>query len=294
MSLIGNSQTALDVVWLKESDPTGLIDLHEHMVRLCMLSNELAERFSPLWDPVYENLLLAASLTDITADTDLQNTTMMCRPAAEYEAVHSQLTENHVAGVIVTSFVWTAYECAVEAVAGNLGKRSPKGATGRDLLYRQFGDRPFPHLKACVLRAICMTMEPPEFSSGVAKAILAKGAWAAIGAEHLREFRNAMIHGKLRKPEPHNWGDEPVSEYRKDPSILQFEPNIRLILLLIQILALGKIDPDEELSGWRFDPDPAHLILSQLHCAIDETDEEDAQLHIPIEIGPLRTPDEVF
>ena len=143
MSLIGNYQTAFDVVWLKESDPTGLIDLHEHMVRLCMLSNELAERFSPLRDPVYENLLLAASLTNITADTDLQNTTMMCRPAAEYEAVHSQLTENHVAGVIVTSVVWTAYECAVEAVAGNLSKRSPKGATGRDLLYRQFGDRPF-------------------------------------------------------------------------------------------------------------------------------------------------------
>ena len=294
MNLFSKSETALDAIWLKRVDPTGLIELHDHMVRLCMVCNELAERYSPPWAPVYENLLLAASLTDISADTDLQNTTFMCRPAAEYEAVHSQLTEKHVAGMIVTSFVWTAYECAVEAVAGKSASRRPKGALGRNLLFNQFGDHPFPYLRDCVLRAIGVTLVPPPFSSEIAKTILAEGAWAAIGAEQLREFRNAMIHGKLRKPEPRNWGDEPVSEYANDPSIMQFEPNVRLILLLIQILALCDTDPDDQLSGWRLETDPAHLLLSQLHCVIDEVDAEAAQPPLPIELGPLRTPDEAY
>lgn len=294
MNPFNKSETALDAIWLKRVEPTGLIELHDHMVRLCMVCNELAERYSPPWAPVYENLLLASSLTDISADTDLQNTTIMCRPAAEYEAVHSQLTEKHVAGMIVTSFVWTAYECAVEAVAGESESRRPKGALGRNLLLDQFGDHPFPHLRDCVLRAIGVTLVPPPFSSETAKTILAEGAWAAIGAEHLREFRNAMIHGKLRKPEPRNWGDEPVSAYANDPSIMQFEPNVRLILLLIQILALCDTDPDNELSGWRLEVDPAHVLLSQLHCSINEHNEDDAQYELPGFLGLLRTPDELF
>jgi hypothetical protein len=272
---------ALDAIWIERDDASGIIDLREHAIRLCMVADELAAGSSGSWRAVSENLMLAASLRDLSADTDLQNTSMMCGSAAEYGDVNSQLAEKHLAGVIVSNLVWTAYECAVEAVADEGEKRRPKGALGRDLILRTFGDRPFPHLKPTVLRALTYAKSPPGLGSPEAKRALAAGAWGALGAEHLRQFRNRMVHGEVRKPEPRDWGDGSSYVINNDPAILQFEANVRLLLLLIQILALQAIAPEEWLFGWKSDADPAHVLLEQLHCVVEEGDQLDLRWTAP-------------
>ncbi len=85
---------------------------------------------------------------------------------------------------------------------------------------------------------------------------------------HLRQFRNAVTHGDLPKPEPEDWGER--SEYRvdDDPAIRQFAPNIRLTLVLIQILALSEVGDGEELSGWRSEIEPAVALFEQLHHGV--------------------------
>lgn len=280
---------ALDPLWKNGDEASGMVNLREHVVRLCLIANELAGGDQTgSWWPVSENLMLAASITDLSADTDLQNTSMMCRPAAEYEDVNSQLTEKHLAGVIVTTLVWTAYECAVEAVAGGEGKRKPKGALGRDLILEEFGDQRFPHLRATVMRALSTAPKPPDFTSSEARRALAIGAWAALGAEHLRQLRNAMVHGSVRKPEPRDWGKRSNYIIDADPVIMQFEVNVRLLLLLIQILALQAVEPADALSGWRAEADSADVVLRQLHCVV----EKDDQLALPLDDAPLRTADD--
>ncbi len=280
---------ALDPFWRQHDEASGMIDLREHTIRLCSVTNELAAGDpSGSWWPVSENLLLAASLTDLSADTDVHNTSMMCRPAAEYEHANTELTEKHLAGVIIANLVWTAFECAVEAVAGPTGRRKPKGASGRDILFASFGDRRFPQLRATVLQAIRTAPATPAFTSDEAKRALVAGAWAAIGAEHLRQFRNAMVHGQVRKPEPKDGGDRSEYVIDADPVIMQFEANVRLLLILIQILGLQVVEPTEEIFGWKSDPAPADIVLSQLHCIV----EEDDQLHLPLRDAPLLTPDD--
>lgn len=280
---------ALDSIWRDGDEASGMVNLREHVTRLCLTANELGGRSrASAWRAVSENLMMAASLTDLSADTDLQNSTMMCGLAAEYEDVNSQLTEKHLAGVIVTTLVWTAYEAAVEAVAGVQHKRRPWGALGRDTILATVGTQDFPHLRRTVLSAIAIAQAPPQFTSPEAKQALNEGAWAALGAEHMRQFRNAMIHGSIGKPEPRDWGEHSEYIIDQDPAIMQFEANIRLLLLLIQILALQDVDPEETLSGWRSDADQAHVLLTQLHCVVRESD----QYCLAFDDAPVRTLDD--
>lgn len=104
----------------------------------------------------------------------------------------------------------------------------------------------------------------------------------------MRQFRNAMIHGTVRRPEPRDWGERSNYIINADPVIMQFEVNIRLLLLLIQILALQAVEPTDALSGWRSDVDPADVVLRQLHCVVEEVN----QLALPLHDAPLRTADD--
>ena len=256
---------AVDPVWQNSPLHSSLIDLREHVVRLCLTVDELALKSTKsAWTAVMANLHLAASLGDLFAETDLQNDSWMCSPAADYEKANSEVAEKHLAGILIFNLVWTAYECAIEAAHGALGKAG-KGARGRDWFLSRFGDKSFPMLRKCVLDAVAATHHRIDFARADMRRAIDAGAWAAIGAEHLRQFRNAVIHGDLPKPEPEAWGDG--SEYRadEDPAIRQFAPNIRLTLVLIQIMALSEVGSGEKLSGWRSDTEPAIPLLEQLH-----------------------------
>ena len=265
--------SAFDPIWGDGQPHDDLIGLRDHLKRLSFTANELASLgVHGEWWAVTSNLRMAASLQELAADTDLDQTTWMCGSAADYEAANGELTEKHLAGVIVFNLVWTAYECAVEAASGPYGLRQPRGARGRELMFRMKADR-LPYLRRTVIEALSVTQEVPDFAHVEMRRAITARSWAAIGAEHLRQFRNAMTHGAVPKPKPKDWGRSSRYQVDEDPAITQFASHIRLTLMLIQILAVDGVGPKDTLAPWRFDEDPALALLSQLHCDIEDGDQ---------------------
>ncbi|MBB5987871.1 hypothetical protein [Sphingobium lignivorans] len=267
---------ATDPIWNEPQQQTKhWTPLREHIKRLCLVAGEL-EQGSPDadWFPIFEQLHLAASLNDLSCDTDITNTSFMCSPAAEYEDVNSEVAAKHLAGVITFNLVWAAYEGAVALARGADGKGQPKGAFGRELLLRRFGDRHMPGLRNAFADAIALrfdkgrTLQGPEVRRAAAG-----GALAALAAEHLRQFRNALAHGDLRKPDPDDWGERSTYAVDDDPAIRQFPANIRLTLILIQVLILCALDPDELIEEWHDGPVSAIDYVTTLHCAAPARDE---------------------
>jgi hypothetical protein len=268
---------ALDSLW-GAADGAGLAPLREHIVRLCLAADTIERGSgSASWAAISGNLHMAASLTDIGADTDLRGGSFMCGSAADYEDALSEITRKHLAGVIVFNLCWSAYEGAVGIASSHLEMRQPKGARGRELL-RGVGPHCLPHLQTCLRSssdfAVGGDPELAEFRS-----LLVSGEIAAAAAEFLRCFRNRVVHGALGQPEPEDWGRHTDYAVDADPVIVRFRHHIRLVLLLTQFLMAEAVDPAEMLPSWSgpllpgetaFGGDelPADEVLRTLHCDV--------------------------
>jgi hypothetical protein len=260
---------ALDPIWQDGSGAAkNMIPLRYHMMRLCCVADEFANRgYSEGWRAVAENLHLAASLRDLSTDTDVYGDSFMCSGAADFDEAHSEVAAKYLAGVVVFNLVWTAYEGAVETASPPPAGRHAKGARGRDLIVRALGDKHFPHLRAAVLDALDLASTTClDFGSREMRRMLAAGSIAGIGAEYLREFRNALAHGTLSKPMPDDWGKGSEYVADNDPGIQQFHANARVALVLIQILMRFASNDSYELTVWLNERQPVSLILTQLHC----------------------------
>lgn len=267
---------ATDPLWGVDPAAEGLVSLREHVRRLCIAAHELSRM--PLdgrWGDVAHNLELAHSLNDVFADTDIDDTSLWCSPAADYEAADSEVAAKHLSCVIVFTLVWTAYECAVDMLVSGGGG---KGARGRDLIASREPSH-VPHLRETLLAAMELDPRGTDHSNGGMRAMMKAGSVAGVAAEHLRQFRNRSIHGDLPKPDPTDWG--PRAEYvaDADPRLRRFQANTRLTLLLLQILAASDVKPGTELEEGLDDPYDAKQVLLSLHCS-EETlpsceDEED-------------------
>ena len=223
---------ALDPVWREETSGSGwMIPLREHIKRLHSVAYELSyHSVSGEWHVVSEHLSLAASLRDLSADTDIYNTSMWCRDAADFEDANSEVVEKHLAGVIVFTLVWAAYEAAVKVASEPFPGNLPDGmgARGREILKQLMGNKHFPYLRQTVFGALKLhngrAIIDPD--SDTMRSLIAAECIAAIGAEHLRCFRNAVAHGDIAKPEPGDWGERSAYNADDDPAIRQFHDNI--------------------------------------------------------------------
>ncbi|MEA3017995.1 MAG: hypothetical protein QOI38_2717 [Sphingomonadales bacterium] len=267
--------SATDPVWADVEPDPFLVDLREHVRRLCVAAHEMATHpLGDRWDEVAHNLRLAYSLVDVFAETDVDGASMWCSPVADYESANGELTEKHLAATIVFTFVWTAYECAVEALAAPLSRRAGRGAKGRDLVAAVSMPH-LPFLRIVLLNAAEFDRDSTDFSHPDMRRMLQRGSIPGIAGEHLRQFRNRLIHGDLPKPEPEDWGDRSEYVVDEDPHLRRFHANIRLVLLLLQTLAIDAVDEDQELEAWLEGPCCARLALQQLHCCESRTDARD-------------------
>ena len=274
---------ALDPIWASNSVASeGMIPLRKHIKRLVSVTDELSESVgSDSLDFVRVNLRLAASLEDLWVDTDIDGTAAWCRFAPDFEEANSEVTAKHIAGVIVFQLVWIAYEAAGEIASTPSGSTTykGKGALVREVIFRIMRNRRFPHLRQAVFRALELNAADMEyFRTKEMRSLIVAGSIAAIGAEHLRCFRNSVIHGDLVRPLPEDWGESADYNADDDPAILQFHANIRMALLLIQILLRSQCNQNDELKGWHSDPKPSFLVLTQLHCDVLEEDENEIEM----------------
>ncbi len=254
--------------------------MREHIQRMVSVTAELSSAASSdRLDPICENLRLAASLEDLSVDTDIDGTGVWCSPAAAFDAANNEVTAKHIAGVIVFHLVWIAYETAAELASKprESAKYRGKGVLGRAVILRLMGDRRFPHLRQVLSAALELYATDMEyFRTKEMSPLVEAGSIAAIGAEHLRCFRNSVIHGEIVPPTPEDWGESSEYNADNDPVIRQFHANIRLTLLLIQMLLRSQCNNNDELDGWSSSPKPSVLVLSQLHC--DEPVRDETQM----------------
>jgi hypothetical protein len=224
---------ATDPVWTEVQGAGDLVDLREHVRRLCLAAREIAEfPQSDGWDDVAHHLRQAYALTDLFADTDIDGASMWCGPVADYEAVNGELAAKHLAATIVFTFVWTAWECLIESMSsGAVGK----GAKGRDLV-ASLAKGGMPFLRSVIFSALALDHADVNFGHRDMRRMLELASLPGIAAEYLRQFRNRVIHGDVQQPEPGDWGDGSAFQVDQDPHLRRFHTNTRLTLLLIQVL----------------------------------------------------------
>lgn len=267
---------AFDPIWRDtRSAPEDMITLREHVTRLWSVAHELADQSSSKeWGTITENLRLAASLNDLSANTDIDGHAQWCGLAAEYETMNSEVASKYVASVITFNFVWAAYEAAVEVAcsATERQRHFGRGARGREVLLRIMGGRHFPHLRHSAFSAFELNNTPTiDFASSEMRRLMAENSIAGVAAEFLRCFRNAVAHGAIAPPMPRDWGERSSYTPDDDPAISQFHHIIRTTLLLTQILIRSTLNSNDELSGWLSGMQSGTLLLTQLHCELPET-----------------------
>ena len=269
---------AFDPIWRDGiTIPDNMIPLREHVARLCSVAHELEDQNDLReWHIITENLRLAASLNDLSADTDIYGDAQWCSTAAEYEIMNTEIASKYVACVITFNLVWTAYEAAVEITCTPSEKNHQfgKGARGRHVLLRIMENRHFPHLRQGTLNLLQSKNTPAlGFANGNMRRAIKNNSFAAVAAEYLRCFRNAVAHGAITQPIPQDWGESSSYTPDHDPAISQFHYSIRTTLLLTQILIRSTLEPHEQLTGWLSSLQSGILLLTQLHCELPETDE---------------------
>lgn len=274
------SYCATDPVWHGLDKDRKLVELREHVRRLCLAVREMSDSSSggEEWTGVAENLALACSLTDLFADTDLDGASLMCSPAADYESVNGELTEKYLASTIVFTFVWTAYECAVDAIAPGGGG---KGAKGRNLITR-VADGHMPHMRECLMRALELDQAGTDFRHVEMLRVARLGSIPGVAAEYLRQFRNRLIHGGLARPEPKDWGAGSKYSVNDDVNLRRLHANTRLLLLILQLLVRDFLKDGQIFEIWVESPCSAKLAMECLHCAEYEVAETEPELDLGI------------
>lgn len=229
---------ATDPIWGDVEACTNLVDLREHVRLLCLATLEMAERPLPAdWASVSYNLRLAYAVVDVFVDTDVDGASLWCNPVADFESADAEIASKHLAGTIVFTFIWNAYERAVNSLVSGRGGR---GAMGRDLVAGAVFDR-LPYMGAMLAAALEQDPSGTDFTAPDMRRMVRLGSLAGISAEHLRQFRNRLTHGQVVKPEPEDWGMDSDYVADHDPGLRRFHANIRLLLSVLQILAIDDL-----------------------------------------------------
>lgn len=244
--------------------------IREHIARLyrAIAACDHESQLSQDWQAVLFPLQIAASIRDIDADTsyvDNTHSALYCESVAEYDDAHSDIARRYVAGVTVFTFLWRAYEAAVQLVwpdrLRRLWKEGNVGERGRRL-FEDFPDN-FPSL-----RYLTNVARLAEFYCDEGK-LFEKRLYAIreklpdrdlkFSAELCREFRNFITHGEDQVPEPAGWsGDGRQTNAR----IYRLYAISRLLLLLIQAFAYSQLEGDPSDVEWGYDDDGEQLMAS--------------------------------
>lgn len=250
---------------------TGVVPLREHIARLSRLSEWLSHQ--PLMEQlagVAHNLRMARAVVSIRADDALDEAASYCSSAAAYDDATDAYTAVYVALVISTTFTWQAWEGIVEMSDSDSRSR---GVAGRELASLFNGER------ISGLREILFCTTPAlgnhiDYGSSGMKTALRYGSHPAIAAEIARQFRNALIHGDVLRPEPPGWD----WDGRAEDMLVGLRAMIRLMLFLVQ-LGIQEMVDDVELRSSDFhdefrDPDMVPCRLHLLSGHLMTTDDQ--------------------
>lgn len=249
--------------------PGYLVGFRDHVLRLhqvlvqAQFQDGLLGTGARGWNAVTYQLQMAASISDVVADTSVVNPTasyMLCEPAADYEDRHSRLASSYAAGLIVFNFLWAAYEAAIKAGADeDFHPKQHTAFRGRELMRicevdaRQLGCLP-----AIVRHAAHKALHVGDLRDAEKKLAAFETGSAAYGAELVRLFRNHLAHGDDAPPTP--------DQHHSFCRTVRFYSLSRVLLLMIQLIG--------------------HQALLDPICAYNE-EWRDEDGKVPIAIGEL-------
>lgn len=195
------------------------------------------------WDSVRFALRLAASITDVEADTGYVEDPLvfaLCEPTIDYENADSEMASKYVAGASIFNFLWIAYEAAVAATAphelrgllndgrlGERGRRLFEAHTELDGRLAGLSDLIGLGAYYCEAGGLFDTRLRGMRERYPARTL-------ASAAELVREFRNFVYHGEDAVPAHPEWSGDARETHAR---LRRFYAMGRLILYLIQALA---------------------------------------------------------
>lgn len=238
----------------KTACPLGrLLPIRRHIAVLHRLLSRLRRALDEAvdvheWDAVLYGLQMAASISDVEADTgyvEHPQVFALCEPSIDYEHGHSEMASKYVAGLSVFSFLWVAYEAMVactatgelrELLKGRLGERGRRLLEARPAL----GPR-LEGMVEIVRNAGHICLRGGLMEERVEDAYGKYRPAPVFAAELAREFRNHLFHGEDAVPDHPDWAygaDEALSQAR----LARFYAVGQVLLVLIQGLAVVQLE----------------------------------------------------
>ncbi|MEM1049411.1 MAG: hypothetical protein AAGL24_24880 [Pseudomonadota bacterium] len=212
----------------------GLVFLEVHLCRLTSLFARIeSSTYDEIWNGCYSNLHTAASIKGIDVNTDINDDSAWCGAASDYESAKSDVVGSFIAGRLTFEMVFHAYEVLGQSYCGQLKSVTAQQISRKLIVHEDY--RPLLGFSHIVNEAIRLSPQGFNLKTQDAHHAIAQGSWIGLGAENLRQFRNALVHGRLQAPEPLDWGKDAKDSTASDQSEI-FRSQIRLCLMLIQIM----------------------------------------------------------
>lgn len=238
------------------------------------------------WEGVRYALQMAAGLRSVVVDTTQVDETgawAYCNAGADFDDAHSEVASSYMAALIVFNFIWTAYENAREiSLFGALLTGKSRNKT-KELSHLTGGLSD----NLAFLRSEFYTAADLCHRGGGLNGELTRvfknidGSYAELCADLARRFRHHVYHGGDAVPFPEEEYGEPINKKTAraiSPVVLRFSAVGRLLLMLIQLIALSCLDDpaslirDEEHSDDEEREKEAGMVFADLHVAFTKAD----------------------
>ena len=233
------------------SDGVYLAPLRDHALGVLRVVASLSNggAVNTVWDGVYHNLHQAISLESIGLYTDVHGEGLMCSSAYDHDMAFSRVKERFVAGQLVFQGAWNAFEASWQSLFSP--GMSPRINSVRHKLANG-AHQPILGFKETMYDAHKTASKYIDIKHAAYREAIAKGSDLGIAAELLRQFRNGILHGKIRSLEPWDWGPGSKDKTCEKQTEL-FHAQVRLILILLQAI-IGRAEAKHELH-WPNDGD---------------------------------------
>jgi len=187
-----------------------------------------------------EWLLNAAMIDKVSLLPDPNNTSMMCRPAWEYEEANAKLKEDYITALTRFHFIFLAFETLIKLL---YRKKSNMGSPLKTQIYikNYFPSLICPNEYTCKLYSLRKFVLRSCFLDDLSTAFRqqdSKTFRPSAGIKIVNELRNTFAHGSFIFPEPDDWrllDNKTSSSYE----LQCIRTSSRLTLMTIQFLLLA-------------------------------------------------------
>lgn len=249
------------------------------------------------WDAVSGALHMACSISDLHADTtfvDESESWGWCGDAFDADEAHSEVASKFMTGLITFNFLCSAFESIVALSSKYPGEKTALyNKAERVLLGAGTKPEAMPFFKETLFSTWSHCEQSGDFAKELKRCKRQfKSTLPVLSSKIVCQLRNKFAHGKFIVPSAGDWGALSSYDANHDPMICRFYSAGRLILLLIQAIAIELIGvkkifvPHRSSIDWSDDCEKYDLRDHLMHLHVITNKEPESQMHLPFSIFP--------